>query len=168
VLATLLPLVPLPLKAVPRPPVPAFFSSGDWKAYVPDGRSVVSVPLAGHENMQPMQWDTAAGLAFPIVGGYFLGPDPRTPDGIGMYDAPPRPTSTLWGTIARTGERPRVGPADRAAALDDLRYWHAAVVVLTPRQPYEPVLREVTSDLLGTQPRLVDGLWVWDVRPLVP
>lgn len=167
VLASLLPLVPLPLKAVTRPPVPVFFTSGDWKAYVPAGSSVVSVPLAGHENMQPMQWDTAAHLAFPIVGGYFLGPDPKTPDGIGMYDAPPRPTSTLWGTLAKTGKRPEITPADRTAAVADLRYWHAAIVVLTPRQPYEQALSDVTSDLLGMQPRLVDGLWVWDVRPLV-
>jgi hypothetical protein len=168
VLASLLPLVPLPLQAVTRPPVPTFFSSDDWQAYVPAGSSVVAVPLAGHDNMQPMQWDTAAHLAFPIVGGYFLGPDPNTPDGIGMYDAPPRPTSTLWGTLARTGKRPAVRPADRSAAVADLRYWHASVVVLTPRQPYEDALREVTSDLLlGLQPRLVDGLWIWDVRPLV-
>jgi hypothetical protein len=167
VLATVLPVVPLPIRATTRPPVPTFFSSGQWRGYVPAGRSVVAVPLASHENMRPMQWDTAAGLAFPIVGGYFLGPDPTTKDGIGMYDAPPRPTSTLWGTVARTGKRVDVLQRDRDAAMDDLRYWHASVVVLTPGQPYEEQLRAVTSDLLGTQPTFAGGVWIWDVRPLV-
>ena len=166
VLATLAPTAPLPIKVVNRPAVPRFFTSGQWRSYVPAGRSVVSAPVAGHENMQPMQWDTAAHLDFPIVGGYFLGPDPTTARRIGMYDAPPRATAKFWDAIARTGKVPEVRPTDRTAARADLRYWRASVVVLTPGQPYADELRRATSDLLDTQPRWVGGVWVWDVRPL--
>lgn len=167
VLAALLPLAPLPLRAVTRPAVPAFFASDTWKAYVPDGSSVVSVPLPTNQNMAAMQWDTAAHLAFPIAGGYFLGPDSRTPNGVGMFGAPPRTTSTLWATLAKTGKRPEITPADRAAAVADLRYWHASIAVLVPDQANGDALREVTTDLLGMPPRLIDGVWVWDVRALV-
>jgi hypothetical protein len=168
VLAAFVPLVPLPFKAVTRPAVPLFFASGAWRAYVPDGRTVVSVPVATHDYMQPMQWATAQRLEFAIAGGYFLGPDPTTRRGIGMYDAPVRHTAALWSTVERTGQVVPVRREDRAAALTDLRYWRASVVVLGPGVPYESQLRDVTSDLLGSRPVWNQGVWIWDVRPLVP
>src|SRR2546423_12236889 len=88
--------------------------------------------------MQPMQWDTAAHLDFPIVGGYFLGPDPTTARRIGMYDAPPRATAKFWGAIARTGKVPEVRPTDRTAARADLRYWRGPAGGAGPPPPPAP------------------------------
>src|SRR5690606_35201502 len=43
VAAVLLPLAPLPIKAFEVTPVPAFLTSGEWRSYVPEGRTVVPV-----------------------------------------------------------------------------------------------------------------------------
>ena len=50
--------------------------------------------------------------------------------------------------------------------LADLRYWQAAVVVLTP-QPRDIEMLRVMTDLLGFQPTWNGGAWIWDVRKLV-
>ena len=49
----------------------------------------------------------------------------------------------------------------------DLRFWHAAIVVLAPNRHNAEALRQTTSDLLGFQPILIGGVWVWDVRRIV-
>ena len=56
--------------------------------------------------------------------------------------------------------------ADRRAALADLKYWRAAVVVLAP-EGNEELLWRTTSQLVGFQPKFVGGVWLWDVRGLV-
>jgi hypothetical protein len=67
--------------------------------------------------------------------------------------------------IARTGQRPPIGDTERQAAVRDLVYWRAAVVVLG-EQPHEGPLRETLTDLLGRAPQEVGGVWLWDVRDL--
>jgi hypothetical protein len=59
-----------------------------------------------------------------------------------------------------------VSAADRSAALADLRYWRAAVVVLAPGADEQQLWR-TTSALIGFQPKFVGGVWLWDVRQLV-
>jgi hypothetical protein len=59
-----------------------------------------------------------------------------------------------------------VTDADRRAALADLKYWRAAVVVLAP-EGNEELLWRTTSQLVGFQPKFVGGVWLWDVRGLV-
>jgi hypothetical protein len=59
-----------------------------------------------------------------------------------------------------------VTPADHEAALADLRYWRAAIVVLAPGRN-QALLRQTTSALIGSQPTWVNGVWLWDVRKLV-
>ena len=60
--------------------------------------------------------------------------------------------------MAFTGERPPVGPADRAQALADLAFWRAAVLLLPFDSDNEYPLYQTTSDLLGFRPVPVDGL----------
>jgi hypothetical protein len=167
VVAALLPVAPTPLPIVFRTPTPAFFTSGEWRSYVPAGRSVVTVPLTSLEKaMDGMQWADDVHIDFAQAGGYFLGPDPSTPDRRARFGPPPRPTAELWRTVALTGDVPGVGAAQRANALADLRYWKAAIVVLGDR-PHQDRLAMVTTRLLGFPPRRIGGLLVWDVRPLV-
>ena len=54
----------------------------------------------------------------------------------------------------------------RRQAVQDLRHWEVSVVVLDPTEERERELRRVTADLLGAEPELIGGLWVWDVRAL--
>jgi hypothetical protein len=41
-------------------------------------------------------------------------------------------------------------------------------VVLPFGQPNEELLWKATSELLGARPVAVGGVWLWDVRQLVP
>jgi len=162
-LGALAPLVPTPLPAVDTPRAPAFVSSGEWRRYVPPGRSVVVVPVPTYMHIDGQRWAASQHLDMPIAGGYFLGPGPG---GRALYGAPPRPSATLLDEVARTGRVPAVTDADRAALVTDLRYWRAAVMLLGD-VPHADQLRATLTDLLGTPPRHTGGAWVWDVRGMV-
>lgn len=179
----LVPLVPTPLYTSPRAPVPAFFADGTWRGYVPAGRTVVPVPLPSYQTPDALYWQASQGLDVALPRGYFLGPGPG---GAAVFGAPPRPTATKLYAISVLPKVPRpavgadtplgtvttgrpapttVTDADRANAVDDLRYWRAAIVVLAPR-PNADKLRQAVTDLLGYPPRWVDGVWLWDVEAL--
>ncbi|RAO46409.1 hypothetical protein ONO86_03287 [Micromonospora noduli] len=71
----------------------------------------------------------------------------------------------LLRQVAETGAVPVLTDADRRQAVEDLRHWRAAVVVLGHLEHGDPVRRTV-DDLLGPG-RPVDGGWLWDVRDRV-
>jgi hypothetical protein len=160
VAVALAPLVPVPLPTAPTATVPAFFASGDWRRYLPPGRSVVSADTTvWFGGVTAMHWDDATGQAYPMVGGYFLGPDPT---GKGQYGAPGRPTSDLLGNIAYNGGVPPIGDNDRAQAQADVSYWNAGLVVLAPDAPHHDELRATLEALFGAG-RSVDDVMVWTV-----
>ncbi|MFB9239854.1 hypothetical protein ACFFWC_30750 [Plantactinospora siamensis] len=164
VVAVLLPLVPTPLRSKPAWPVPDFVASGQWRSYVPPGRTLVAVPpTSGGEATNGMYWSARTGLAFTTPGGYFIGPTGPA-DRQARWGAPDRPTAVLLDRVAFTGDIPAVGPEQRAEAVDDLRYWRAAVVVQGGLTRGAPV-KETLDRLLGPG-RFIAGAWVWDVRPL--
>jgi hypothetical protein len=167
VLVALLPLAPRRIHITGPAPIPQFFTTGEWRGYVPEGRSIVPVPLASNAHgEEPMRWATAAGLDFSMPGGYFLGPDPRTPDGRSMFGSPPRPTSELFIRVDKSGKVPPIGAAEKANAVADLKFWRAAIVVLPEQRAHEEALWKLTNSLLGFQPTWRNGIWVWDVRQL--
>ncbi|WP_433345555.1 hypothetical protein [Micromonospora sp. CA-111912] len=164
----LLPAFPTPLPSVRLDPVPEFVTSGAWRPYVAGGRSVVTLPLPDTDYPDPLRWSAATRLDLPLARGYFLGPDtrPRAPEGrIALFTAPPRPTSSFFITIRRTGQVPPVTAPTRASALEDLRYWRAGVVLLGPHE-HADALRRGMTELTGIRPTYTGGVWVWDVRPL--
>jgi hypothetical protein len=159
----LLPIFPKPLPAEHIDAPPRFIASGEWRPYVPAGRTLVPVPVPSNvQGLPTLRWSALTELEFPVPGGYFIGPNP---DGQGMFGVAPRPTS---GLIYATMDRGTVAPItdeNRRQALEDLRYWKASVVVLGPN-PKENVLLELVTDLLGPG-RRVDDVWLWDVRDRV-
>lgn len=162
VAAALLPLTPTPIRTVPFAPVPDFISSGQWRGYVPDGRTLVAVPpVGGGEATSGMLWSARTGVPFAAPGGFYIGPsgpgDPRA-----RWGAPDRPTSVLLRHVARSGQVPVVTDADRAQAVADLRHWRAAVVVLGELRHGDAV-RQTVELLLGPGTR-ADDVWIWDVR----
>ncbi|MGC4806627.1 hypothetical protein [Micromonospora sp. DT233] len=164
----LLPAFPTPLPSTRLDPVPAFVTSGAWRPYVAGGRSVVTLPLPDTDYADPLRWSAVTGLDLPLARGYFLGPDtrPGAPEGrIALFTAPPRPTSSFFATIRRTGEVPPVTGPVRRSALEDLRYWRAGVVVLGAHEHADALRRGMTA-LTGIQPTYTGGAWIWDVRPL--
>ncbi|GIJ41292.1 glycosyl transferase [Micromonospora andamanensis] len=158
-----LPLLPRPLPAEPVDPPPAFITSGAWRPYVPDGRTLVPVPIPSNvHGLSTLRWSALTGHEFPIPAGYFIGPNEN---GEGVFGAPNRPTSTLIYQTMDAGALPEISDENRRQAVEDLRFWRASVVVLGAH-PREPVLRELLTALLG-DPQRVDDVWLWDVRDRV-
>ncbi|WP_203726701.1 hypothetical protein [Paractinoplanes durhamensis] len=159
----MVPLFPLPLHTRPAPPTPAFFADGNWRSYVPDGRSVVIVPLpamvTGRDGMRIAALNH---LDFPVPRGYFLGPKDPPRDNSGSWSPPARYTVLLLDGIRRTGRVPVLIGGERQAVLSDLRYWRAAIVVLLPAAPHRAAVRRVLISVLGP-PSAVGGVELWRV-----
>lgn len=165
----LLPIAPTPLPSAPLDPTPEFVTSGAWRPYVAGGRSVLTLPPPDTNHADPLRWSAETGLDMPLARGYFLGPDtrPDAPEGrIALFGATPRPTSTFFNTVRRTGAVPPITPQMRVAAVDDLRYWRAGAVILGPHR-HSDALRRGMTELTGIQPVHTGGVWLWDVRPLL-
>nr|WP_218908419.1 hypothetical protein [Micromonospora jinlongensis] len=158
-----LPLFPRPLPAQQIDPPPHFISAGGWRPYVPEGRTLVPVPIPSNVHGLPtLRWSALTGQEFPVPGGYFIGPNEL---GEGVFGAPNRPTSTLIYSTMDKDAVPVLTDENRRQAVEDLRFWRASVVVLGAH-PREAVLRELVTGLIGP-PQRVDDVWVWDVRALV-
>lgn len=159
----LLPLIPRPLPVEPVEPPPYFVTAGGWRPYVPEGRTLVPVPIPSNvHGLSTLRWSALTTHAFPIPGGYFIGPDEQ---GAGIFGAANRPTTRLIYTTMDRNATPNVTDVERRQAVEDLRYWRASVVVLGAH-PREAVLRDLMTSLLGA-PQRVDDVWLWDVRSLV-
>ncbi len=111
-----------------------------------------------------LRWQTEQDLAFPIAGGYFVGPAGSEDQGkYGPDDRPP--TALLLASAQSSGQVPAIDEATKAQALTDLKFWNADVLVL-PHTQNDRVLRETVQQLVGAPAKPVDGVWVWDVRAL--
>ncbi|MEU6643389.1 glycosyl transferase [Saccharomonospora sp. NPDC046836] len=161
----LVPIAPTELRVHEREPTPEFFTAGTWRNFVEPGGSVVVVPLPDTGDAKALRWQIDAGLGFPLAEGYFVGP---YTDGRGAYGAVRRPMSSLLEDIADTGTVPAIAAGGTAQAIADLRYWEADVVVLPADAGEVDALRYTIEQLLGEHGRLVDGVWLWDVRVLTP
>jgi hypothetical protein len=159
----LLPVVPTSLRVDDRPPVPRFFTGEAWRDFT-SGGSVLAVPPTDIVDARAFDWQLAADtMAFPLVEGYFVGPD-GGPDRGGQYGATRRPMS-LW--LYDVNAANAVIPAtegQRIQFLEDLRAWRTDAVVL-PSRPQTPALRDALVPVLG-EPQEVEDVLVWDVREL--
>nr|WP_203683009.1 hypothetical protein [Actinoplanes siamensis] len=165
----LVPLVPVQLDTVRMDPVPQFVTSGEWRQFVDDEHTVVTLPLPDSSYPDPLRWSAYTGQDMRIAGAYALLPtqNPQDPaDRTAAFQPPWRPTSGLISSVRQGNPTPEVTDARREMTLADLRYWKAAVVVLTPQTRDIEMLRTM-SDLLGFRPTWTDGVWMWDVRHLV-
>lgn len=157
----LLPLLPTPLPATDRAPVPEFITAGHWREYVQPGGVLVPVPLPTPRHPEPMRWAAAAHAEFSLPQGFFIGPSgaQRT----GSMGTAPLPTSRLLAQVAADGQVPQLGPAHQAQARRDLAYWDAQAVVVGPGQPHGAALHQVLVEMLGPPQRVADA-WVWPLR----
>jgi len=167
--AAVITILPTPVPVVHRPPVPRFFTSGDWKAYVPAGSSVLSA--TPYDSISNMQWAVSEHLDFGVPGGYFLGPegtpkDPQHPDKFrGQYGPVYRQTMMVLGSVGAGLWHLQGDTAYwQAQAIADLSYWHTSIIVLSPDQPNATEVHSTLDTLLGRPGLAVDDVWVWDVR----
>lgn len=159
-------VIPTPVPTQKVAPTPAFFSTGEWKNYVPAGETVLPVPLPAPSVVDAMFWAARSDLSFSMPRGYFLGPDPDHGN-VAFFGAPARPTASLIENVILQNMSVIVHRSDRKAAIVDLRYWRVAAIVLVPGTPADKPLRETISDLIGIKPKFIDGVWVWNVKRLV-
>jgi hypothetical protein len=159
--AVLLPIVPAgPLGTTPRPAVPRFITSGDWRQYVAEGRTLVPVPL---DSAHAIRWGPAAEFGFAVPQGYFIGPTSAT-DRRGRWGAPLRPTSVTLDRIVKGRHGGAATETERRRAVADARFWQADAFVLEAN-PRAQELRQWLDGCFGPG-RQVDDVWVWDVRGL--
>jgi hypothetical protein len=162
--AVLLPIAPTPLLAKPSAAVPAFFTTGLWRQYVPAGYSVYPADVATWvPSFTTMDWDDATGQGYRMVGGYFLGPQAS---GRADFGPPLRATDELLRDIILYDPDPPITAADRAAFRADLRYWHTAIVVLAPDTTRHDQLERALDQLTGHQAQAAGGVLLWNVRSL--
>jgi hypothetical protein len=163
----LLPIVPLPVPAAHRDPVPRFFTDGTWHRYIHSGQTLVPVPPASDLMPDGQRWQTATRMGFSIPAGFFLGPGP---DGRSQIGPIPRPTAALLTDVALHGSQPAITDARRRQARADLAYWHASLIVLCDGGAGSrwtgnlPKLLATATALFG-QPQRVDDVWLWRVPP---
>ena len=153
--AALVPLVPVPLRVDPAPPVPRFFTSGDWRSVIPAGGTAVIAPFDDMHTVLNMRWQTATGLGFRLVGGYFLGPRDGVTGRRAKLGAPPSLTSRAFTDPDAADE-----VADPAAIRDELARWHVDAVLVGDQGPRDDRVRAAVERVLGPG-RKVDDVWVW-------
>ena len=165
----LVPLVPTPLRTAPMAPVPEFVTSGQWRQYVDDHHTMVTLPLPDSSYPDPLRWSAYTGHDLRIASAYALLPNqnPLDPtDRTALFSPPWRPTSGLMASIRQGNPIPEITDTRREMTLADLRYWRAGVIVLQPQARGVEMMRAMT-DLLGFEPTWQGGVWTWNVRALV-
>lgn len=164
----LVPVLPKPLPVVDAPPLPPFIAQRMWEQYVPDDRTLVSVPVPEVTSGRTgMRWFALSGLGFAVPRGYFMGPANPPVNRTGSWNAAPRATADLLRIAGAYGRMPELSEIDRRAALADLTYWRAAVVVLDPATANHDLLRTILTYLIGSAPQQVGGVELWDVKGLI-
>ncbi|WP_309238369.1 hypothetical protein [Actinoplanes aureus] len=162
----LVPLIPKPIPVVAGDPMPPFLTEGIWRRYVPEGRTLVTVPLPEVTTGRTgMRWVTLSNFDYATPRGYFMGPADPPHDDTGSWRAPVRFTSDLLWRVREYGWRPTLTEADREKITADLVYWRTAVVVLIPNGRNVAVQRATLVDALG-EPQFVGGVEIWDMRKL--
>ncbi|HEX6969609.1 MAG TPA: hypothetical protein VF174_12480 [Micromonosporaceae bacterium] len=161
----LLPIAPVPLKEVTRPPVPDFIASGQWRPYLGPEQSLVPVPIPAMGVTDGMRWAATQKLDFPIPGGYFLAPRSGVSGDTGRFGGRPAGITEILDHVATTGSTVELNEQQRRRALDELRYWRAAILVLPVGEKNVDALRDTVEQLVGPGQRVSD-VWLWDVRHL--
>ena len=161
-LLVLLPVVPTPLVVDQRAPMPAFFSAGAWREWVDEGGSVLAAPAPWVADTRALEWQAAARWGFPVVAGYFVGPDSTTARG-GQYGATPTALTQWMSDITESGQAQQADPAQVAQFGDDLRASRVDAVVLPDARTEAAVLLPSLTSAFG-EPTHTEGVYVWDVR----
>lgn len=161
----LLPIAPMPLRMVSRPPVPDFITADRWRAYVGPDQTLVPIPVPSMGNTHGMRWAAATNLDFKIPGGYFLAPRNGNTGDAGRFGGRPSGVGQMLEEVATTGRTPKLDDRQRRRFTDELRHWRAAILVLPVRQQHAEPLRRTVEELVGPGRQELD-VWVWDVRVL--
>lgn len=158
----LLPVLPTPLVVDARAPMPAFFADGTWRDRVDVGGSVLAAPAPWVGDTRALEWQAQARWGFPVVAGYFVGPD-GSPERMGQYGATPTALTRWMAAIAENGVERRASDGEVEQFRADLRAGRVDAIVLPDARPDAPALLGSLSAAFGA-PDHTGGVYVWDVR----
>jgi len=161
--ASLLPLFPVPIPVTTRDPLQPFITAGLWKQCTPVGGVLATAPLATGAFRAPLQWQTAAGQQFAIPQGPFFGPSPTK--GLGQMGATPSLTSFLIDVMRTRNQLPKLTPGLKKIIVRDIAGLHANCLAVMPGQVGTPSIMRLIVWALG-QPTLIGGVPTWDIQHL--
>ena len=161
-LVVLLPVLPTPLVVDQRAPMPSFFSDGTWKDWVDEGGSVLAAPAPWVADTRALEWQAQARWGFPVVAGYFVGPDSTTARG-GQYGSTPTALTQWMSDITTQGLTLDASPEQAEEFRQDLRHANVDVIVLPDARPEAPALLSSLTPVFG-EPVHTGGVYAWDVR----
>lgn len=163
----LVPITPWVMPTMVAPKVPAFITDEYWRAYTPEGYTVLPIPVPNNaDGIWTLRYSAAGRQEFPIPHGYFIGPDQ---DGRGWYGPVSRQTTFWVNHVAKTGkidgrDDDLIAPTDemKVGMKQDLVFWKVGVVVVGPHE-HQRQLKMLWDQVLG--PGIYShGAWIWDVR----
>jgi hypothetical protein len=150
------PLIPLPYQVAPVSPVPAGWTAAFARLRPAADAPVLVVPVPNVGHTMAMRWQADTGEPGSMIGGYFIGPAPRT--GLPTFGAgPTKPVTKYLDRIWDGTGRP--SPAFTAQLRAALAYWHPAAVVAVT-SPGAPTARLLTG-LLGKPSLRVGQVLAW-------
>jgi hypothetical protein len=168
VVAALLPIAPTPLATSPPhvPATPIFFTSGAWRDVIPKDGVVLSTPPGWVPYLSAMSWQLDTNLDFDVVGGYYLAPTPGDPSRRANFGPAYPPTMRLIWYVGEGGVDALITDEHRRQAVKDFREYKVTTLILPVTTPRADLVKN-TVDLLVGPARLVEDVWVWDVREFV-
>jgi hypothetical protein len=148
-----LPLIPLPYAAAPVQAVPAGWQAAFTRLHLAPGARVLVIPVPLLGNTAGMRWQADTGQPGSLIGGYFLGPDPKGDRtfSIGPTQHAAEYLNRLWSGRARSRDPTLVRSA--------LAYWRPAAVLAVTRKGSR--LGQFLISLLGPPTFQVHSLLVW-------
>jgi hypothetical protein len=153
----LLPLWPSATVPAEEVTTPAFFTGPGVRELPRDSVALV-LPWPYRRTALAMTWQAEAGLWYRMPGGYFIGP--RRDSDQPRFDAIPSPASITFAQIFGGRPPPRLtGPRRRALARDLVR-WRVGSVIVGP-MPNQAAMVAFLTDLLGREPQVVEGVYLW-------
>lgn len=159
VAGALITIIPRSVATLDVQPVPTFFTSGEWRRYVPTGYT--ALPAEPKDKATPLRWSVATGLQLPVAAGYYFVPDQT---GRARYGPVPRPTLNLLQS-AQNGNVHKPTVAQTINMLADLRHWRTAIIVLVPTAADQSATSGLLNNWFGPA-TATGGVLLWNVLPL--
>ncbi|HSF97114.1 MAG TPA: hypothetical protein VLA55_00375, partial [Ornithinibacter sp.] len=123
---------------------------------------VLAAPAPWVGDTRALEWQARARWGFPVVAGYFVGPDTTAERG-GQYGATPTGLTQWMAAIAESGQPALASPEQVQEFHTNLQQGRVDAIVLPQGRPGEPALLTSLSAAFGV-PVTTGGVHVWDVR----
>jgi len=153
-----LPLIPLPIQAVPMAPVPAGWQAAFARLRLAPDARVLVVPVPYSQYPQALGWQADTADPGSLIGGWFMGPGPGGQATV-EYFGPHRLTTAVENLDALWGGKSRSVGLSRGQLDADLAYWRPAAVVAVSSPGSR--LGQLLTSLFGRPDVQVGGVLAW-------